>query len=543
MRKIRKPAPTSFSSPIPLLLLLAVICSNIINDISAHANVTNNNKRGDAGDQSSHHTPILEAEARTARELSHTVQALQTDLSTCHSHVDAIQSNVRNFYAARLANVLDGLKKKRKERGTLTLGEEEWKMLEEELTWNGSHPPSSSLSSSPSTYGQNTPSPSLEEDLSSAWQHSQPSHDTDTSSDDQKEKLIQSLQNQVNQLRLRETAWERTINELVARRDLLERREGAWERTIGELMAEVEVRAKREDWYEGMKVEMEGRIGMLSRVGVLERFGPGPHHVSIKVQLDDDDTNNANSEIILELAPVDLMPHSVHLFLSQISEGYWSKGTPAIVINAGHVLQACPHPCLETLTRGNNHGISNDEGTLQDPYIEMKNAGIDSVSFQEYSPFYPHEKYTIGFAGRPHSGPEFYFNLMNNTLDHGPMEQRKKELGDDVFMDESNDANNIYVGVELKKILEPDPCFGKVVKGFDVVDAIAGMITRGSVPKESKEKMESDVALDDALLEETLLLKPVKIVSMNILEDYSPTSKEKGGRGIDDAGEVGKDEL
>ncbi len=145
-------------------------------------------------------------------------------------------------------------------------------MLEEELTWNGSHPPSSSLSSSPSTYGQNTPSPSLEEDLSSAWRHSQPSHDTDTSPDDQKEKLIQSLQNQVNQLRLRETAWERTINELVARRDLLERREGAWERTIGELMAEVEVRAKREDWYEGMKVEMEGRIGMLSRIGVLERL-------------------------------------------------------------------------------------------------------------------------------------------------------------------------------------------------------------------------------------------------------------------------------
>lgn len=147
----------------------------------------------------------------------------------------------------------------------MTLGEEEWKLLEEELTWDGSHPSSSSFQE------QTNHSPSLTDETPSAWQHSQPSHDTDSSPGDQKEKLIQSLQNQVNQLRLRETAWERTINELVARRDLLERREGAWERTIGELMAEVEVRAKREDWYEGMKVEMEGRIGMLSRVGVLER--------------------------------------------------------------------------------------------------------------------------------------------------------------------------------------------------------------------------------------------------------------------------------
>lgn len=42
--------------------------------------------------------------------------------------------------------------------------------------------------------------------------------------------LILSLENQVQQLRLREKAWERTISELVARRDLLQRREGAWER-------------------------------------------------------------------------------------------------------------------------------------------------------------------------------------------------------------------------------------------------------------------------------------------------------------------------
>ena len=52
-------------------------------------------------------------------------------------------------------------------------------------------------------------------------------------------------------------------------------------------------------------------------------------------------------EIIFQLAPLDAMPHSVNLFLSQIAGGYWSRGASAFVINAGHVLQACPHPCLE----------------------------------------------------------------------------------------------------------------------------------------------------------------------------------------------------
>lgn len=36
-------------------------------------------------------------------------------------------------------------------------------------------------------------------------------------------------------------------------------------------MGEVEVRAKRESWWENMKTEMEGRIGALSKIGVLER--------------------------------------------------------------------------------------------------------------------------------------------------------------------------------------------------------------------------------------------------------------------------------
>lgn len=192
------------------------------------------------------------------------------------------------------------------------------------------------------------------------------------------------------------------------------------------------------------------------------------------------------------------MPHSVHLFLSQIAEGYWSQGTPAIVINPGHVLQACPHPCLESVSLGGKYS--------GDPYVEMKQAGIDSVSFQEYSASYPHEKYTVGLAGRPHSGPEFYINLVNNTLDHGPAEQRKRELGDrykdyvrQTFGEDSDD-----------KLLEPDPCFGKVVKGFDVVDKIAERITWASLPVKKGE--------NSGRLHDHLLVRPVKIVAVSIID-------------------------
>ena len=77
-------------------------------------------------------------------------------------------------------------------------------------------------------------------------------------------------ENFIVRLNLKKT-WERTISELVARRDLLEQREGAWERTIGDLMGEIEIRAKRENWWEEIKMEMEGRIGALSHIAVKER--------------------------------------------------------------------------------------------------------------------------------------------------------------------------------------------------------------------------------------------------------------------------------
>ncbi len=219
------------------------------------------------------------------------------------------------------------------------------------------------------------------------------------------------------------------------------------------------------------------------------------------------DLDDIQDELIIELAPINLMPHSVHIFLSQLSEGYWTRGTPAIVMNPGHVLQACPHPCLETKAMGGSYP--------GDPYVDMRHAGLDTVSFQEYHPAYPHEKYTIGFAGRPHSGPEFYINLMNNTLDHGPKEAiLNTALGDEEFEEIDEMA------------MEPDPCFGKIISGFEVIDKISEGLTRGDLPDESKETTDDDDY--DEVLSDSLLIQPVRIVSMTIIleSDDSSTSED-----------------
>lgn len=67
-----------------------------------------------------------------------------------------------------------------------------------------------------------------------------------------------------------------------------------------------------------------------------------------------------------------------------------------------------------------------------------------SMPFQEYREEYPHKKGTVGYAVRP-SGPEFYISIQDNTQNHGPGSQQKK---------------NPY---------EADSIIGTVVEGMDDV--------------------------------------------------------------------------
>jgi hypothetical protein len=160
-----------------------------------------------ANESTSTNRDILEAEARTARELSFAAAQLRKDLATCQSRVQSIQKGFQNLYSNHLANV-DGLRKCKEGM----LGAEEMAELEAKF----------------SKLDEKVEPELLAEAQKTEDNDKRKLRDQEIAS--KHKELILSLENQVQQLRLREKAWERTISELVARRDLLQRREGAWER-------------------------------------------------------------------------------------------------------------------------------------------------------------------------------------------------------------------------------------------------------------------------------------------------------------------------
>jgi cyclophilin family peptidyl-prolyl cis-trans isomerase len=169
-----------------------------------------------------------------------------------------------------------------------------------------------------------------------------------------------------------------------------------------------------------------------------DRFGPGPHQVEITVAFDPEfpkekDTDENMARILIEMAPVEEMPHAVYWFLEQVSRKLYDGCS--FHRNAGHVVQGGPAPNFLT-------PIPNPSSLNK----RFKDAGFYSILFQEYSPNFPHQKYTLGFAGRP-GGPDFYISTHDNSRVHGPGGQSSYE-------DQT----------------EADSCFAKVVEGFDVAD-------------------------------------------------------------------------
>ena len=131
-------------------------------------------------------------------------------------------------------------------------------------------------------------------------------------------------------------------------------------------------------------------------------------------------TDGEDDNFTIEMAPSSLQPHSIFSFLEVAR--HWPEKKGAFHRRANHVLQA--------MVKGNR---------------------VKHLAFQEYSPEFPHVKGTVGYAGRP-SGPAFYVSIMDNSRNHGPGSQQKK---------------NPY---------EADSCFGKVVEGFE--DVVLKRITK-----------------------------------------------------------------
>ncbi|KAL7553189.1 hypothetical protein ACHAWF_016450 [Thalassiosira exigua] len=242
--------------------------------------------------------------------------------------------------------------------------------------------------------------------------------------------------------------------------------EAAKYRAMVDGMDEVEEYMKKREGALWSRIEsLEKQIGQGSWREAEEWFGPGPHRVEMEVEYprkaenlpDRDDPGSwprVREKVVIEMAPLDVMPHVVNLFLQQVHHRLWD-GCSAIY-NAPHILQLGPS--------------YDEEKKASDPhYDQFHEKGLEMASYQEYNPKYPHERWTLGLSGRP-GGPDFYVNKLDNTLIHGPGGQANK-----------HDLHN-----------EADPCFGTIAaESHRVLEEINAIPT----DKEKRHALEHPVTI------------------------------------------------
>lgn len=140
-------------------------------------------------------------------------------------------------------------------------------------------------------------------------------------------------------------------------------------------------------------------------------YGEGPYYVDMELVFPKSMPDFDRGVVTIELAPIALVPYAVYYFLEIVK--HFRSG--AFHRNAGHVLQSM---------------------------VRLKGHQERGLAWQEYDPHFPHQIYTLGYAGRP-GGPAFYISTVDNTMNHGPASQGSKT--------------------------EADGCFGKIVDGVSVV--------------------------------------------------------------------------
>jgi len=162
--------------------------------------------------------------------------------------------------------------------------------------------------------------------------------------------------------------------------------------------------------------EMEKEVINQAKRSVLEKFGKGPYRVEMMLEFPPDKNHAGIAEkIVIEMAPLELMPYTVSFFLEQVFEGLYDGCSFHHI--AEHVIIAGPTQYVHS------------------PFLEAR---LAYTAIQEYHPEYPHLQYTLGYTiQRNRSGHQFYINTVDNS---------EYQIG--------------------------QACFAKVVEGFDVVDRI-----------------------------------------------------------------------
>jgi cyclophilin family peptidyl-prolyl cis-trans isomerase len=171
---------------------------------------------------------------------------------------------------------------------------------------------------------------------------------------------------------------------------------------------------------------LKEEVQSVSRKEVTLKYGSGPHYVEMELVFPDKE--DGPTKFVIELAPLDEMPHSVHTFLEMVSTGLLDGCS--FILNALHVVKAAPLPY--------------DGSPAAEKARAFSAHGLESVAFKEYSEAYPHKQYTVGFAAD--GSPSFFINTEDNS--------------------------DIHVG---------DPCFGKIIEGFDAVRRLEAAPTRNGI--------------------------------------------------------------
>jgi hypothetical protein len=137
--------------------------------------------------------------------------------------------------------------------------------------------------------------------------------------------------------------------------------------------------AKRESAMKRQIELLQNATSRESKRAVLDKFGPGPHRVKLTLKVPNGKNKDVTVEaVVVEMAPLHLVPHAIHLFLEQVSHKLWD-GT-YVYLNGPHIMQSGPQG------HDNRHKITSGVQRFSDQQL-------DKLAFPEYSPEYPHLPY------------------------------------------------------------------------------------------------------------------------------------------------------
>ena len=199
------------------------------------------------------------------------------------------------------------------------------------------------------------------------------------------------------------------------------------QRLFAEDMASV--RDEKDMWQDKTSFIVK-RLNFRATESVLKQFGEGPHRVRLTLKFP---TQPTMQSIVFEVAPLNSLPHVIEAALNIFHDKSLNGGT--FIMSRGHILVFGP---VDPHDEENN-------SRLEQKMVDVDLFPEGALLFTEYSSEQPHSQYTVGFNAR---GPVMYINMLDNTDRHGP-ESRK----------------------------DPDPCFARVVEGFDVIQRIAQVPT------------------------------------------------------------------